>query len=185
METFRKSVIDMIPVVLGILIALFINNWQEGLKNQRFLRSVFSSISQEIADNLEELDQIIPLQEAVIDSLEVHLNDDQLSAGEVIIAADGFKLPTIKNAAWRSFLNTKIELIDYELISILSEIEEAKAFMQIKTSKLMDFIFSAIDNNTAESKQILMMHILNVIDSEEQIQEMHHEFLSLDLDFGQ
>ena len=161
--------------MLGILLALFINNWQEGQKNQRFLRSVFSSISQELLDNIQELKEVMPQQEALLDSLERYMDNDQISASEVIISADGFKLPTIKNTAWRSFLNTKMELVDYELIAILSEIEAAKDFLSVKTSKMMDFIFSAADNTTAESKRILSMHILNILDSEDQILEMHNE----------
>ncbi|MEL6657985.1 MAG: DUF6090 family protein [Bacteroidota bacterium] len=36
MEYLKRVVQEMVPVILGILIALFINNWKENRANERY-----------------------------------------------------------------------------------------------------------------------------------------------------
>ena len=68
----RSIAKDMIPVIFGILIALWINNWQKSKEDRAFLHHVFSTIEKEHDENIKELQNIIPLHERLTDSIYYH-----------------------------------------------------------------------------------------------------------------
>ena len=125
-KALSKIIIDMVPVVLGILIVLMLNNWKEKKDNERFLNKVLDSITVELQENKEELEAIIISHKAIIDTINLYMNDEQMAIGNIINKVNGFQGVNIKNTAWKSFLNTRIELVDYQLISALTDIDEHK-----------------------------------------------------------
>ena len=44
MKQIKQIIREIIPVIIGILIALVINNWNEDRKNENYLNQIFSSI---------------------------------------------------------------------------------------------------------------------------------------------
>ncbi len=176
--SWKKMLSDMIPVIFGILVALFLNDWKDQRDNQRFLDRVMNSIELEIRENKSDIEEVIPLQNKFIDSLEVHLDNPDVSIADLFVVTGGIKIPTVKNTAWRSFLNTNIELVDYEVISILTEIEEARQFFKLKLSTLMEFGMMNSASIKREDKQMLMVQLLNVMDSEEGLLEDYENYLA-------
>ena len=53
---------EIIPVTVGILIALFIDNWNTNRKDQVYINQVFSTIKSELNETTEEIKYNIPLQ---------------------------------------------------------------------------------------------------------------------------
>jgi len=54
MKEASKLFREIIPVIIGILIALFINNWNEDRKDKRYLTQIFSSIESEALSDIVE-----------------------------------------------------------------------------------------------------------------------------------
>lgn len=169
----------MIPVTLGVLLALILNNWKESQSNQRFLNRVMQSIGEEMRENKASIEEILPLHEALIDTIHMYQQQDTISVIEVFTLADGLQAPRIKHTSWQSFLNTKIELVDYQTISVLTEIQEEKEWMNMKLSKLLDFLLEHGESNSSGKKQLLAVYISNIMDSEQRLLELHKKYFKI------
>lgn len=168
--TFRKIVIDTIPVILGVLIALVINNLKDDWDNRRYLKKFFASLNQEMIQNKGRIDRVIKRHEAVIDSLEKYESDTQATIAEILSNAGGFQAATISNTSWNAFLNSRIELIDFETMSQLSEIEHGVKLYNLKLEQLMSLASSLSESSNTKDKRVILIQIKNILNSEEGIQ---------------
>ena len=98
-------------------------------------------MEQEMTENKAEITEILELQFALVDSIDVYMNNEEITLSEILMRAEGIQIPIVKNTSWRSFLNTKMEIMDYEVIAQMTEIEEGKQFLRIKSEKLLDFVY--------------------------------------------
>lgn len=167
----------MIPVVLGVLVALFINNGKEHFDNQRFVNKVFKSIHQEMIANQKEFDDVMERQYALIDTFKVY-QDSSISILDLLGKTNGLQVPTVKNISWRSFLNSKIELINFDCLSTLTDIDESKKILQLKVERLMDHLLGEVEATDSASKRKLVIHTVNVIDSEKELARLYKKYLS-------
>ena len=169
----------MIPVILGILIALLINDWKENLDDERFVSRIFDSIEKEMKSNEADINEVLPMHYALQDTIDRYRSDERISLSDIIIKGNGLQAPTVKNTSWNSFLNSKLELIDYNTISILTEIEESKHLMKSKLDKLMDFLLENSESTDAVKKQMLMFQLMNVVSTEKALLELYEEYLDM------
>ena len=173
-----KILNDMIPVVLGILIALFLNNWIENRNDKKFLNRVLTSITYELEENKQELELKIEGHNVLLDTIDFYLDNEAVSIGEIIGKTGGLKGVNIKNSSWKSFINPNIELVDYKVISVMTDIEEGKQNMELQMSKLLDVIYQNISSTSYEKKQIFGLIIGDLAYTEEELLKSHNEFLS-------
>jgi len=180
MKGVKKIMIDMIPVILGILIALFINDWKQNIENERFLNKVLGSIEKEMKHNIEEFNSILPKQYAMIDTIEFYIDNDEISLTEIFAKTKGLQVPTVRNTSWKSFLNSKMELVDFDVISKLTDIEESKVVMGKKLDLMMGSLFNDFESTESKVKRRIIMHLLNVLDSEEELLKSYKEYLEIE-----
>ena len=173
----RKFVSEMIPVLLGVLLALLVNNWNEQRKDKAFVNKAFDAIKKEITENREELDKILPGHYAFIDSLAQYTKDENMSLEAILINTNGLQMPTIKSTAWKFYLGSNIELIDYQRVSILSGMDETIKFLEIKMEQLMEFATQNTPKTDSQTKKMFTILLLNVTDSEEQLKEAYEAYL--------
>lgn len=94
---FKYAIGEIILVVIGILIALSINNWNENRKQNEMLRSIYQIIKEDIRIDISEIDSFInnyetirkPSFEAVLDSNTTR--EEYLKYPEYFTVLDGFK----------------------------------------------------------------------------------------------
>ena len=170
---------EMIPVTLGVLIALFINDWKQNKENERFMNNALESIDKEMKLNIEDFNSILPKQYAMIDTINFHINNNEISLAEIFEKTKGLEVPTVKNTSWKSFLNSKMELVKFDVISKLTDIEESKGFMNKKLDGLMGFVFDNIESTESKTKKKLEMQLLNLLDSEEELLKSYKEYLEI------
>ena len=157
MKQIKQLVKEVIPVIIGILVALTVNNWNEDRKDKKYLDQIYSSIENELEESIIEIKENIPKQQMLIDTIGRYLNDETISIFDIISKADGIHAPAIKNNSWKAVASTKIELIEFEKISALSEIDESKEGLKLKTEKLLDFLISNLKSTDQEKKEIFML----------------------------
>lgn len=162
---------EIIPVIAGILIALFIDNWNSERKDKAFIKQVFSTVDSELKDTNIEILEKIPVQESLIDSLDFYTSYKNIKLSDIIMKSDGIRIPQIKINAWKTVSNTKIDLIDYEKITILANIAEHKDLLNSKMEFLMNFLYSKNTQTDENTKQTFKLLILDMIQTERTIQE--------------
>jgi len=170
MKTTKELIKEIIPVVIGILIALFINNWNDERKEEKYLNQIFSSIDKELEESILDIKRVIPKQLKTVDTLQVYMNNDEVSLYTIMIKADGIHGPTIKTNSWNAIENSKIELVAYEKLSALADIEERKYGLTSRIEKQTDFIFQNFEETDKSKKEILKMMILDIIGTEKRLQ---------------
>lgn len=167
---------EIIPVTVGILIALSIGNWNQNKKDTKYIGEVFSLIDKELDESLEDIDYKLPLQKSLLDTLEHYSNDKSTSILQIVSKAKGFYAPTLKMNAWRTLANSKIELVDYNKLSKLSNMEQASKILEEKTNRVGDFIVSNANSSDKDKKEFLKILLQDVIGTERTIQTTIKEY---------
>ena len=169
----------MIPVLLGVLTALFISSLKQNYDNQKFLDKIYSSIEKEMQSNTDEFTTTLPKQYRLVDSVQFYISDEDISIVEIIKKSNGLQIPSTRNTTWKSFLNSKLELVDFEVVSILTDVEEKKHFMNIKLEKLVDFIYENTNATNQQDKELFILHLHEIIETEEGLVETYNDYLKL------
>lgn len=152
------------------MIALFINNWNDERKEKEYLNQIFYAINKELEESLIDIERVIPKQMASADSIQKYLTNEEGSIYDVITRANGVHAPTIKTNAWKAIANSKIELITYDKLSALADIEERKENLRWRLEKQMDFMFQNMEKTDKAKKEMLIMTILNMVGAEKELQ---------------
>lgn len=166
---FKFIVKDIVPVMLGILLAFFINNWNEGKKEERYYKKILTSIKKELSDTKVDIEKTILKQKTLIDTLNFYSKNKELSILSLTLKVDGIKIPTVKINSWKAISSSKIELFDYGNLSNLANIEEKKDHLTEKGNYLMDFLYSNISDTSKNKKFVLKMLMLDIINTENSI----------------
>lgn len=151
----KKIFIDIIPVMVGILLALFINNWQQSVSETRYIVNSVESIIKENEENIKELQHALNRQAMFTDTLGYYLNDDELVLAEIIQKTGGVYTPDLKSTTWKFLIqDSKHTLVSYEFINRLAEIEKYEKLVSRYNEKVGDLIFQQAFFNDPELKKV-------------------------------
>lgn len=170
---------EMIPVILGILVALGINNWNQNRINKAFLKHVFLSIQEEHNENIKELQDIIPSHESLVDTIYQYLNDENVAIGEFPNMVGGLPIALIGNTSWNAFINAQIQLVDFKVVKTLSSIDSYNYGYQTQTKHLSDFFFKNLKSTLSEDKELFASLIEDLTTLEEDILKEHLDLKNL------
>lgn len=162
---------EIITIIVGILIALGINNWNENRKDKKYIDQISSSIHKELTETSEDILENIVVQESFIDTLDYYLKDTKISLLDVTMRSNGFHLPAIKINSLKALSNSKIELMQYKEISALANIEEQKESLKMKSERLADFLYSNLKETEKDKKEYMKLLILDIINTEKPLQK--------------
>ena len=167
---------EIIPVVAGILIALFIDNWNTERKDKAYVKQIYETIDSELKDTKEDITATIPRQKSLVDSLDHYSTDKNKTIMEIVMTSKGVYIPQVKVNAWKSVSTSKIDLIDYKKITILSNITELKQTLNSKTDLLGTFLYSNINETDKSKKQTLKMLLMDILQTENSISKSIEEY---------
>lgn len=170
---FREIVI----VIIGILIALSINNWNENRNNEIFIDKALFAIEEEIKLNKTDMNRIVQRHKETIDSVTMHLNNDKVSLRQIIEKSRGFQIAEQKNIGLRFFISNKAELIDYEIISGLSEIESLSETVKMKTERLLNYLYDNMEGTNESAKYKFVIYLADIVESENGLMDLYDDFL--------
>ena len=162
---------EIVPIIVGILVAMYINNWNEDRKDKNYINRISTSINKELTETNNDILEKLVKQRILIDSLVFYLKDNQISLDKIIRKSRGIYIPTIKINSWKAISNSKIELMDYDKVSTLADIEEQKDLLRIKAQKLIDFIYSNYKETGEDKKQFMKIMMSEIISTEISLQK--------------
>ncbi|WP_420574864.1 hypothetical protein [Kordia sp.] len=157
---------EIIPIVIGILVALYINNWNEDRKDRNYIDRISISMHKELTETSNDITEKLAQQQMLVDSLNFYEKDDQIPLDQIIKKAKGIYIPSIKMNSWKAISSSKIELMDYDKVSLLADIQEQKELLQIKSEKLLDFIYANYREAKEEKKEFMKILIREIMSTE-------------------
>jgi len=177
MKQIGTLIREIVPVIIGILAALVINNWNEERKDRAYLNKIYSSIEMEFEESKEEIERVVPKQMALLDTIAFYMDKEDVTLMDVVWKGDGLQQPEIKVNAWRAIAGSKIELMEYGKISALSDIEERKENLNKRTEKMADFILLNLEDTSPGKKKLLRMMMVDIINAENRLQAVIEDLL--------
>jgi hypothetical protein len=163
-------------VVIGVLIAVSIGNYKEKVDNQNYLQKTLLAVENEIEYSQKDLDTVIPRHYQVMETIEANLENEELTLAELLKEAGGLQVASIKIISLRFFVANKADVLDFELISQLQEIEWITELISNKLNKIIDFLYSNLTQTNQEAKIKLAYLISDLIESEESLLELYENF---------
>lgn len=174
---FIKAVI---PVLVGVLLALYIGNWNLQRNNKQYVNQMLHYISKDLTDSQEAVKDNMQKQKALLQAVETSENNPSRTIGEVIGKAGGIYASPLNLTAWRSVAANKIELIDYERVSLLSTLEEANKLLQQKADRVVNHMVQNMDDTSKEKKVAMTIFLKDLIGTEQGILKGIDEYQKLD-----
>ena len=168
---------EIVPVIIGILIALYINNWNENRKDEEYVNQITASMDKELRESIKDIRETMPRQKTLIDTLDFYKNDDEISILDVMMKANGIDIPSIKISSWKAISNSKIELMEHDRISAMSDIEELRENMLSKTKQLIELSYQNIKETDIEKKELIILMMRDIMVSERDLQVEIEEIL--------
>ncbi len=168
---------EIIIVAIGILIAVSIGDYKENKGNEKYIEKTLLAIENEIKLSQVELDTVLNKHLKLIQILENKIEDNEETLGELMMNSGGFQVASIKNVSLRFFISNKAELLEFQLISQLLDIELATNMLSDKTKRLTDFSYENLTKDNREVKIKFAYLVANVIDGEQTLLESYSSFL--------
>ncbi len=171
---------EIIIVIMGILIALSINTWNENRKDKAYINKALAAIHKEIKLNKTKLAPVIEKHARIRDSIQTHLKDESFSISQILSDAGGLQIANASNIALRYFVPQKTELIDFEIIIKLAQIEYHDKLVAYKMNKLVDHIYDHSESSLESDKLKSLIYIAEVLESEQGLMALYDDFLKGD-----
>ena len=166
----KSFLTEIITIIVGILVALFINDWNDNRKDKSYIDKMLVSIHKELYDSSEDITDVITGQRILVDTLDYYSKDSAVSLSDILVKCNRFNMPFIQISSWKAISNSRIELIDYQKMSALSNIEDSRSTLSVQAIKLMDFFYLNSGETSKEKKEMLRLSILSIVGNEVSIQ---------------
>lgn len=175
--TIKKLLLEIIPVVIGILLALILNGMVEDYQSKKYFRQSLKAIVEENEHNIKELKYALERQKAYADTLNVYHSSDTMSLFDITLAAKGFYTPDLKLTSWKFLLeDSKHTLIPIEMINKLTEIEKNYNTIQLHGKIAMDIIYNEKYFNKSASKMPMRVLLMDINESENNMLRVLEDF---------
>jgi hypothetical protein len=123
------------------------------------------------------VDTVLNRHLRLLEILENEMDNSEQSLGDLVSSSGGFQVASIKNVSLRFFISNKAELLEFQVISQLLDIEAQTELLSDKIERLGDFSYSRINDTTQETKLNFAYLVANVLDSEQSLLEPYSRFL--------
>jgi hypothetical protein len=197
--------LDMLPIILGILIAVGINNWNEKRKDHEQERFYLSNIESSLHESIKSLQEGKSLYEDVLFSQKYilkyyrgsHLDKDSMYPNITVFLVDVY--PDLPNIGFRTLQNTgKLDILsNKEILSGLISLYEfqlpklqrlVELYLDYKRNQLIPLINSNFLIASFESKKLLdqiqfrnimmQLPLANIISGYDELLDTHKKLLS-------
>ena len=161
-KRIQNIIYDMIPVILGIFIALWAENIRADFDNREKLDEIIKLVSKETKENISELKKSLVHNQAVKETLKKYLNDSEISLNEILKLTSGLRLPLIKSYTPTLLygLNSKDKIENWELISTISENQEAIQIVKNRGADLTNLDFISMNKIEKQKLDFILSDIL-------------------------
>lgn len=120
----KKFSMDMLPIIVGVFIGLFLNTQREERQNRNLLDNTLQALSLEFEENSREIRGKLRRHTQIIDTLDFYMEDPNYNLYDLLVKAGGLASSEIYTTNWRATLNNcSLQLINFQTVKLLSRIE--------------------------------------------------------------
>ena len=147
----RYAIGEIVLVVIGILIALYINNWNENRKIEAKILDLFKEVQVDLITNLEQIEMAITFQ-STKDSILGSILSDTLSVKdynnhpELLYQIGNYSHPTIQNEGFKK-LERYDDLIPKKYQNVYDSLKLVNSFLKNELSRINSFTNLIARNN--------------------------------------
>lgn len=174
---FLYFIQEVAIVVIGVLIAVSIGKYKENTENEAYVEATLLAIENEIKISQSDVDTVLNKHLALFEKLEEGAFNEEQTLGEFIASSGGFQVASVKNVSLRFFISNKAELLEFEMISQLLDIEFMSDLLKTKVSRLSDFAYDNINDRSQEVKIKFAYLLSDTIDGEQTLLAAYRDFL--------
>jgi hypothetical protein len=176
-----KLTVELVTVIAGILIALFVNSIQEKRADKKNLDETLHSLSLEFDKNRDNIKSKSHRIQRFRDTLEFYEKDTSLSIYDLTLKSPGLTMVDLYTTNWQVTLSTNsLRLINFETIALLSKIDakhkELKDQGAILTSLLYNTAVYKNDREGYYHRKVLASWIGGYMGNEEELIALYDEF---------
>ena len=160
LKYMRYAIGEIILVVIGILIALYINNWNEQRKEQEKFDQTLVEVQKELINNLRGVrgslewyglkDSI--LLKILIDTLMIEEYYDENNQGDLFYQGFNFTPLRLSNDSFKRL--TQFNNINAQQDSILQQLKD----LDLKSNKIVDEFYNWMINTVKENRKLIQKY---------------------------
>lgn len=179
-RTFGQVALEVFSIVLGVLLALGVSEWQENRNNSERASLALANVQAELESNLKLLELIHPNNASVVEAISESLEESEDDA-TVVPAVQ------MRSSAWQTLGSTGLSnFIDYDVLIELSqlysmvEVYRQVAYSLIASNMNMAGTASALEgsiNNDIFSRNFLA-YFQMMVQIEAQLMDAHQRALT-------
>lgn len=158
-----KWLFEIIPVFIGVLLALYFSNIQEEKERIRFIENLKASIIHEIEVDIQDLDSSLIGEQIAIDTVLFYSENDSLSIYQILSKTGVISFPSLEFSTWTIIqssgnafvLNAELlrEMVSMDIMINKHHIESI--------NDITDFILANMFKNDRDSKMTMYMMMGN------------------------
>lgn len=124
-DYLRKFLFDLVPVVVGILIALAVDEWAQDRREQSQVQRILAGIARDYELIDSSTTKLLPRHKRLLELLTSIHGRDSISVISIIQEAKGITTPSVRRPSDLEMLGpTAREHLSYELLAVIGEIEQ-------------------------------------------------------------
>ena len=176
MKEIKFYLKELTVVTIGVLIALFLSNIKEYIQAQKYQSASIETINSEIKSNYTSLKEIVEKQSNLVDSLTKYTEASNTIV-DIFKKSKGLQFATIHNTGLEFYKRNQINSIDFDMMSTLINMNLLSDIIDNKLDKFADFTYSNAYNNSKESKMVVLLHLQDVLNTENQLLKFYKDFI--------
>jgi len=178
--------IEVFSIVLGVLLALGVNEWRGARANTELAHRAVTQIRSEVERNGEVMGSRHPYHAAALDSIQGFVANldpgiglDDVSPGRLGFGRGGQFIPLYSSAYASAQSSGALAHVDYETLTLLSSIYETQRTLLEQDGRVMDLLFAPANLRSGTFYYTLSLAeglMQDVVGSEEALLELYDRF---------
>ena len=151
---------EFIAAFMGVLIAMFVSNWEQDRTEKKFIKKSISSICLDNRQNLINLDLQLQSLEKQLDTFAVYKKDEHLSLVKVISKNRGLELFPLQDGGWQILERSNlIHRMDYDITSTLQTLDDQMQTVIDKRNRAKDILYQHTYDTSSKQKKTFRLTV--------------------------
>ncbi|MTI39420.1 hypothetical protein [Fulvivirga lutimaris] len=179
LSTIKKFGYDLLPVAVGVFLALVLNNAQQVWKESSFQEQLLNTVFEENEANKKSITDLLEKQKRTIDTLNHYAKNEEYTVFDLIQKVNGLSTPNLANYGATYLLINNQSLVDVELLLKLAELDSQLKVFQLASDQIVDQLYEDLYNTDQKSKRRISLMLSDIKNYENNIITLGDEFNAL------